>query len=533
MRLIRMVAALLALSLAAPTAWACDACAQRITTALTKGPSPSAHAPQMLALMDKTDAAYASLKSPTYSVAQASSAAGGARTGSPASPANPPIPKDHPFVEIMERDRALPIPETSYVAPGTAIDKKFTLVMEEGDVAVGNGVIYTGFTVNGTIPGPTLIMDEGDVVEITVENKGEVPHGVSLHAAYTQTSKYLGKIDPGQSRKILFRVTYPGIYMYHCAPGGHAIPMHTLLGQYGMMVVKPKKTKFKMEEVMGRKPDIEVYMIQHELYSSGKDAIEGKPTLVMFNGSTFRYVAEPIKARPGDFVRINFLNVGPNLISTYHLVGIIWDYAYWQGNPAPQNTFVGGQTVLAGPSDSWVVDFRVPPDEGSYLIVNHAFGATTRGAIGVLAASKDAERTALVIADGPKHSKEELAVLKEKAIRTISPFQPGSDELENPHIVSSETKKFRVSIIGNSFYPKVIQVKAGTTIEWCNEDVFTYMSGEFSGIHDVVGYEGPESFSSPMLAYGEKFSMTFTKTGEYEYLCTPHPYMVGVIRVVD
>ena len=87
-----------------------------------------------------------------------------------------------------------------------------------------------------------------------------------------------------------------------------------------------------MEEVMKKKPDVEIYLLQHEIYSSGKDAIEGKPIYVLFNGKIFKYVEEPIKIKPGDFVRIYFLNAGPNLISTLHIVGILWDYVYWQGN---------------------------------------------------------------------------------------------------------------------------------------------------------------------------------------------------------
>jgi nitrite reductase (NO-forming) len=308
--------------------------------------------------------------------------------------------------------------------------------------------------------------------------------------------------------------------------------MHTLLGQYGMMVVKPKKMKYRMEEVMGRGPDEELYFVQHELYASGKDAIDGKPAYVMFNGSLFRYVANPIKVRPGDFVRIYFLNVGPNILSTFHIVGVIWDFAYWQGLPNPENTFVGGQSVLAGPTDSWVVDFRVPPDEGSYLIVNHAFGSTTRGAIGMLVAAKDSPRTTPVLADGPSYAPEDFANLKAKAVRTISPFEPGSDELTSPVRLAYGEKKMRISIIGNSFYPKVVAVPAGTTIEWTNDDIFAFFDGEFSGIHDIKkGNKGPVEFWSPMIAHGEKWSITLTEKGEYNYFCTPHPYMEGVIRV--
>jgi nitrite reductase (NO-forming) len=533
---------------------ACESCNAAMVNRLLNSEHPSLHAPEMRLLIDRAQGVGAeSLRNALASLAPSAGGYSGPVGGSfpamnpldrapalaAAAPAAQPMqlaqasgsPQPHPFHNIIERDRKLGIPETSYVPPGTRPDKKFTLTMEEGEVAIGNGVIYSGFTVNGTIPGPTLIMEEGDVVELTVLNNGEVPHGVSLHAVYTQTSKYLGRINPGESKSHLFRVTYPGVYMYHCAPGGHAIPMHTLLGQYGMMVVKPKQMKFRMDEVMGRGPDLELFMIQHELYCSGKNAVEGKPAYVMFNGSLFRYINEPIKARPGDFVRVYFLNVGPNIISTFHLVGIVWDFAYWQGIPHPQNTLVGGQSVLAGPSDSWVVDFRVPPDEGAYLIVTHAFGSTTRGAIGILSADRTHERSPTILADGPRHSPEELEALKASAVRTISPFEPGSDDLENPHRLPYGETKMRISIVGNSYYPKVVEVPVGTTIEWTNEEVFTFFEGEFSGLHDVKTYEGPEDFWSPMLGHAEKWSVTLTKPGEYRYMCTPHPYMDGIIRV--
>jgi len=230
------------------------------------------------------------------------------------------IPKD--IIQIIERDKRLPIPQTSFVPQDGNIkpDKSFTIEMKEGLVYLGKGVIYKGFTINGTIPGPTIIVDEGDIVELKVVNKGSVPHGASIHAVYTQTSKYLGKIMPGETRTFLFKATYPGVYMYHCAPGGHAIMMHTMFGQYGMIVVKPKK-KYKLEQILGKKPDIEIYLIQHEIYANGNDAIGGKPLYVMFNGQLFRYVENPIMVRPGDYVRVYFLNVGTNQISTY-----CWNY---------------------------------------------------------------------------------------------------------------------------------------------------------------------------------------------------------------
>lgn len=445
----------------------------------------------------------------------------------------PPAEKSEPvkeFIEIIQRDNNLPLPPTGYVPQNTLPTVKVAIDLSEGEVYMGNGVIYKGFTTNSTIPGPTIIVEEGDIVEFSVSNSGTVPHGASIHAAYTQTSKYLGKIDAGKTVKMVFKVNHPGVYLYHCAPGGHAIPMHIIFGQYGMMVVKPKK-KYKLEEILNKKPDVEIYLTQHEWYASGKDAIESKPMYVTFNGKIFRYVEEPIKARPGDYVRIHFLNAGPNLISTFHIVGIIWDYVYWQGNP--EVVFPGGQSVLAGPTDSWTIEFRMPPDEGAYTMLTHAVGSTDRGAIGLLICDRNATTPLTILSDGPSYSTEEMAELKDKSLRTISPFEPGSIDVDRPVEYGPETKEVSIQIIGNSYFPKRVKVAKGTTVKWINEDVFTYMEGEFSGIHNAVAIEGPEIWASPLLAHAESYSQILNEPGAYTYMCTPHPYMRGEIIVSD
>jgi nitrite reductase (NO-forming) len=441
------------------------------------------------------------------------------------------FPNNFDFIDIVNRDKKLSIPGTGLVPQGTKPDKQVRVELNEGEVYAGNGVMYKGFTMNGTIPGPHFDFEEGDIVEITFDNKGNLPHGASIHAAYTQTSKYLGKIEPGTSKTFTFQVNYPGVYMYHCAPGGHAIPMHIIFGQYGTMVVKPKK-KYKLEQMLGRKPDVEITLGQHEFYASGKDAVEGqgKPMYTAFNGKLFRYVEEPIKAKPGDYVRINYLNFGPNLVSTFHLVGIIWDYAYWQGHP--DNVFVGGQSVTSGPTDSWVLEFRMPADEGAYLMLSHAVGSTDRGAIGILMCDRNAQTPVKIMADGPKYSESEMAEFKSKSKRTISPFEPGTLDVDPFHSLAPHEKEVTVKIIGNSFFPKRLKIAPGTKVTWINEDVFTYLEGEFSGIHNAVAIGNPpERFASPLLGHAESFSHTFEKEGDYEYICTPHPYMKGLITV--
>jgi nitrite reductase (NO-forming) len=436
---------------------------------------------------------------------------------------------EHDFIEIINRDANLSIPATSYVDQDVEADVSYTISLDEGLAYLGNGVVYDGFRTNGKVPGPTIRVQEGDIVEMIIENKGSIPHGASIHAAYTQTSKYLGAIPAGQSRSIKFKATIPGVYLYHCAPGGHAIPMHVMFGQYGMIVVEPAETKYKLEEELGHGPDLEIFMIQHEWYASGKDAVEGNPTYVTFNGEIFKYVKEPITAKPGDYVRINFMNVGPNLLSTFHIVGIVWDYVYWQGHP--EAVFKGGQTVTAGPSDTFVIEFRIPPDEGSYTMLSHAVGSTSRGAIGLIVADRNADTPKVVYADGPDYSEDELAAFKDSANRVMSPFKAGTPDIDPPAVYGNDTKNVTVRIIGNSYYPKTVEITPGTTVTWINEDVFSYLAGEFSGIHNVVSTEGPTTLNSPMLAHAESWSYTFEEEGDYTYLCTPHPYMEGKIKV--
>ncbi len=440
------------------------------------------------------------------------------------------------FIEIIQRDEGLETRPTGYAPETAEPDVEFTIDLSEGQVPIGQGVVYDGFVTNGSIPGPTLRVTEGDVVRINVKNSGSVMHGASIHAAYTQTSKHVGMIMPGETKSVTFRATTPGVYMYHCAPGGHAIPMHVMFGQYGMIVVEPKEKKYKLEEDLGRGPDLKLYMIQHELYASGKEATEADFLYSMWNGGLFRYVEEPIMVEPGDYVRVYFLNVGPNRLSTFHLVGIIWDYVYWQGHP--EAMMPGGQTVTAGPSDSWVIEFRIPPEEGAYTMVDHTLAHSNRGSIGLLVAEKGAETPDVVLAEGPQYSESELADKLANARRTITPFgipdedtNPTPAKADRPVKFGDDVDEVVIEIKGNSYWPKVVEVAPGTDITFVNEEVFTYGEGETSGYHNAVAIEGPTGFATDLLAHAESETVTLTEPGVYDYICTPHPYMRGRIIV--
>ena len=70
-----------------------------------------------------------------------------------------------------------------------------------------------------------------------------------------------------------------------------------------------------------------------------------------------------------------------------------------------------------------------------------------------------------------------------------------------------------------------ITIKVGTKVTWTNQD---------SARHNVIiDGEGEEGLGSELLAKGESYSYTFTKVGMTNYLCEPHPYMKGMINVVE
>ncbi len=418
------------------------------------------------------------------------------------------------------------------VLPGTRAEaatevQRFELVARSDVLNIGDGVTFEGFTFDGTMPGPQKVVQQGDRVEVILHNEDSVAHGLSLHAINGQTSKYLGNVEPGETARLEFVAEHPGVFMYHCAPGGHGIMAHTMGGQHGMFVVEPNQP-FQMEQDLGREPDLKIYIVQHEVYKDGRDFFDGKAQYVMFNGETFRYVRDPIQARPGDYVRFYYLNVGPNLTSTFHAVGGVWDYIYYGG--VPENKMRGTQSVVSGPTDSYVIEWQVPEEEGQYTLVTHAFGTQAiKGAVGILEATEGAERDAIVRSEGP--NTEPLQNPK----RHVAPFGLGSEDLDRSVRYLPGQNPIYVEMVGNSFVPKRLEVPVGSKVTFVNEDVFDMLEGELTGKHDAVVVEGDgdEWFATELLDHAETESVTFDEPGTYEYICSIHPYMRASITVYE
>lgn len=272
-------------------------------------------------------------------------------------------------------------PSLPAIEPGP---KAFTLVARDETVFVAKDTAYAGWTFNGTIPGPILQAFEGDEVTITVQNEGVITHSVDLHSAKTPTSNYK-EVKPGEEWKWSFTATTPGAFMYHC--GTPPVLMHIGAGMYSAMIVRPKENWSPAQEFV---------FVQSEFYFDDPEADVKVPgmakmmlasgammDLVTFNGYANQYVEHPIKVKVGQPVRIFVVNAGPNVWSSFHVVGAIFDKAYINANPF--NELHGLQGITIGPGDGASVEFT-PEAAGNYVAVNHAFGHAAHGAMAMFTA---------------------------------------------------------------------------------------------------------------------------------------------------
>jgi nitrite reductase (NO-forming) len=109
----------------------------------------------------------------------------------------------------------------------------------------------------------------------------------------------------------------------------------------------------------------------------------GAMTYVVFNGYANQYSENPIKVPAGELIRMFVVNCGPNIWSSFHVVGSIFEAAYVNANPA--NKMIGLQSITIGPGDGAAVEF-ILDEPGIYPFVNHAFGHAAHGAVGLLEA---------------------------------------------------------------------------------------------------------------------------------------------------
>jgi len=268
-----------------------------------------------------------------------------------------------------------------------------TLHAQEVDLPIDNkGTMYRTWTFDGKVPGPVVRVTEGDTVDFTLVNdKGNKnSHSMDFHAARLDVVKDFAPVKPGENKHFTFTANYPGVFFYHC--GADPMIQHIARGMFGAIIVDPKDANAMP------KADREYVLIQSELYpnpDSKEDMMQNKWSNVMFNGGIFKYdpVHDPaatrwLQAKPGERVRIYFVNAGPNEFSSFHPIAGIWDAVYPSGNP--KNVEHGLQSFVVGAGDAATFDL-ISPKEGANAIVTHSLKAALTGAIAVIMFSNDAD----------------------------------------------------------------------------------------------------------------------------------------------
>lgn len=265
---------------------------------------------------------------------------------------------------------------------------KFTLesIELEGVLDAAAKTTFKYWTYNGKVPGPMLRARVGDTIEITMKNAkdSEVNHNVDLHAVWGQGGGAAAtNVAPGEEKSFVFKAMNPGLYVYHCAT--KIIPQHISAGMYGLILIEPEGGLPKVDK--------EFYMMQGEIYTDGaatghrefdvKSMMAEQPTDVVINGSRNALFSNPMKVKVGDNVRVFFGVGGPNLTSSFHAIGTVFDKVWNEGTTGAP--LLNVQTTLVPPGGATMVEFkaRVP---AKYIFVDHALTRLMKGNVAVMVA---------------------------------------------------------------------------------------------------------------------------------------------------
>jgi nitrite reductase (NO-forming) len=289
----------------------------------------------------------------------------------------------------------LPPPQVPPALPRSGPAKVLVeLETTEQKGTLASGVEYTFWTFGGTVPGPFLRVREGDTVQIRLVNQTTAhnAHSIDLHAVTGPGGgAAVTQVMPGEAGVFEWKAINPGLYVYHCATPH--VPVHIANGMYGMVLVEPAGGLPRV--------DREYYVMQGEFYTKGRTMTPGlqpfdadkardeRPEYVLFNGRMGALLDEgALKARTGETVRLYVGNGGPNLVSSFHVIGEIFDRVYPEastGGDLKRNV----QTTLIPAGGAAIVEFKVDVP-GRFLLVDHSISrAMDKGALGSLVVSGD------------------------------------------------------------------------------------------------------------------------------------------------
>ena len=132
-------------------------------------------------------------------------------------------PDDVSTLERVTQELVAPpfFPEHEQVYDGEPRVVEVRMEIEEKEIEVAPGAFMWAFTFHGSVPGPMIVVHEGDYVELTLVNPASnvLLHNIDFHASIGALGGgSLTNVGPGQEVVLRFRAVKPGVFVYHCAP---------------------------------------------------------------------------------------------------------------------------------------------------------------------------------------------------------------------------------------------------------------------------------------------------------------------------
>src|SRR5678816_3635376 len=311
-------------------------------------------------------------------LAAAKDAQAAAKAGSTRGDFGPP--QGEPIHAILTSPPNVPAP-VSRKYPARVIVE---LDVIEKEMSISEGVTYTFWTFGGTVPGKFIRVRQGDTVVFHLRNMpdSKMPHNIDLHGVTGPGGGAASSFTaPGHVSRFTFKALNAGLFVYHCATA--PVGMHIANGMYGLILIEPPE---------GLSPvDHEYYVMQGDFYTTGKyrekghqpfdmqKAIDEHPTYVLFNGSEGALTGDKaLTAKVGESLRLYVGNGGPNLVSSFHVIGEIFDKVWLEDGTRFQENV---QTTLIPSGGAAIMQFHLEVP-GSYVLVDHSiFRAFNKGCL--------------------------------------------------------------------------------------------------------------------------------------------------------
>jgi plastocyanin len=393
----------------------------------------------------------------------------------------------------------------------------YTLIAQNAEIEVSKGVMAKVWTYNGTVPAPTLRFTEGDDVTVKFVNKTPYTHTIHFHGTHDSANDgVFPQILPGEEYTYHFVAQESGLFMYHC----HAFPTseHVRMGMFGTMIIDPA--------IRPMDPAREYFFTLSEF--DPNNALEYFPQYYPLNGYVNQYMDDnSIKVVKGELVRFYVIGIGTVLPSPFHIhstiakvypSGILWNEPYY------------AQTHLIANGDTAIIEVKWD-EPGTYFL--HAHGIQEeRGSMAMIEVLEN--NSSLLSKQTSSNNKGSYSMIQwqEDLIKLLEhPEIINYDNLGESTII--DAKKIQTSDVSivkdawnsdtvNSYSPLSIEINPGTAVTWTNNDTV---------IHTVTDIQ--KTFDSEFIQAGGTWQYTFEKPGQYDYLCTLHPWMKGTVSVTE